>query len=59
MDVRLQNVGGWRKLKKYFNTDLAQREFDAERARYHWGKTGIGDKPIVVSTMSQQTLLVY
>ena len=34
--------------QKYFNTDLAQREFDAERARYHWGKTGIGDKPIEV-----------
>ncbi len=27
---------------------LAQREFDAERARYHWKKTGIGDKPVVV-----------
>ena len=34
--------------QKYFNTELAQREFDAERARYHWKKTGIGDKPVVV-----------
>ena len=32
----------------YFNTDLPQREFDAEKARYHWKKTGIGDKPIQI-----------
>ena len=32
----------------YFNTDLAQREFDAERARFHWKKTGIVDKTVVV-----------
>ena len=32
--------------QKYFNTDLAQREFDADKAKYHWGKTGLGDTPI-------------
>ena len=32
--------------QKYFNTDLAQREFDADKAKFHWGKTGLGDTPI-------------
>ena len=25
---------------------LPKREFDADKAKFHWGKTGLGDTPI-------------
>jgi len=34
--------------QRYFNTELPQREFDADQAKFYWEKTGLGDTPVTL-----------